>query len=217
MLTAMIVYLQGSGGNIVARSLALDPDTVPFVPQNLAPEQHQLSMSTPHRLQLYNNWNSQDWAQTEHELKIWYHPGVTDFVAYEQSPLKLIDTFHPRAFLDESQKQQLWHSNTQWQQCVLIDWDPDDLPEIMLLARLKRRDMCHIEQIKQQELTAFAQVKQLPNFHCIHWKDMLQLDSYIFAIMQLANKLNLHLDTDAVRLLWTSWKQHTDIIKTLNE
>lgn len=217
MLTAMIVYLQGSGGNIVARSLSLDPDTVPYVPSNLADQQHQLYMSTQHRLRLYNNWNSQDWTRTKTELKIWYHSGLTDFVTYEQSPLKLIDTFHPQAFLDEDRKQHLWHKRTQWQQCVLIDWDLDDLPEIMCLARLKRKDMNHVEQIKQHELTAFTQIKELSNFHCIHWKDMLQLDSYIFAIMELANKLNLHLDQDAVSLLWSNWKQHTDIIKTHNE
>lgn len=217
MLKVVIVYLQGSGGNLLARSLALDEHTIPFVTQESAAEQPQCRMSKRQRLLTYNNWNGQDWTQTETQLGIWYHYGLANFIDYEESNLMLVDTFHPQAFIDENTQQILWSNLDVWQHRVLIDWENDDLEEIMLLARIKRKDKHHIEQIKQRELAAFEQVKQWPNFHCIKWKDMLQLDSYISAVANLADKIDLELDKDLVSELWVSWKHQTDKIKLLNE
>jgi len=217
MLKVVIVYLQGSGGNLLARTLALDENTVPFVPQHLADTQPNLKWSKQQRLATYNNWNNNNWVQTEKKLGIWYHHDMVDFVDYENSDLMLIDTFHPAAFIDENCRKILWNNLDQWQHRVLINWDDDDLEEILLLARLKRKDLQHVFQIRQTELSSFAQVKQLPNFHYVQWKDMLQLDSYILTITQLADKLNLELDKDLVSQLWISWKQQTDKIRLNNE
>jgi len=209
MLAAAIIYLQGSGGNLLARSLSLDPATVAYLPPELASVQHDYSLDVDQRLALYNNWNYQNWIQSEKELKIWYHAGQNDFVNYENTPLKLIDQFHPVMFETECQRGLLWTSPGVWANTIFITYTDSSLDKITYLAKVKRRDLAHEHQIPA-ELAAMTRLRHmLPNGVGIAWEEMLELDSYIAAIQRIGKQISVAVHPDSVSKLWHSWNYNT--------
>ena len=103
MLKAAIVYLQGSGGNLLSRSLSLSEKTVAYLPVEYSQQQPYLELSATDRFAFYNNWDYTNWIRSE-SLSIWYKHGKQDFVNYENSDLWLIDQFHPAMFDAETTK-----------------------------------------------------------------------------------------------------------------
>ena len=89
MLSACIVYIPGSAGNLLTRCLSLDETVVPF----------GVAISAKDKFEEYNNWNSNDWIGSETTLKIGYMQGKGDFFEHETNPLKLIQQLHPDQFL----------------------------------------------------------------------------------------------------------------------
>ena len=79
----------------------------------------------------------------------------------------------------------------------------------MFLAKHKRRDLTHQQQIESKELVNFNTITQLPNFDRIHWEDMLQLDLYLNSIKLLDQRYDLNLDYSLVEQLWTQWNTQT--------
>jgi hypothetical protein len=213
MLTAAIVYVPGSGGNLLARTLSLAAGTVAYLPDTLAAEQTLLDPVPDQRFALYNNWNHSNWTNTETSIGMWYHHGLNDFVDYELSSLKLIDQFHPAMFAYETQRQILWNSVAAWENLVFIKYRPESLVQIINLAQVKRKDLSHAHQIKTTEASCFAQLQeQYPNHLAIWWEDMLQLDSYIKSIKQLAEQLSITVDLELATQLWQCWNYNTNLI-----
>lgn len=210
MLDICIIYLPGTGGNLLLRTLTLDEDTVALVKEDLCKQQSTIRLSSCKRLQMYNNWNAGDWTQAEMEVQIWYHHGLTDFVDYEKTDLKFIDCMHPGMFEYENTQKILWRDQSAWQHLVLIEWDLSDLDLIKRLAVAKRPNYNHKLQIELNEIESYNRLKKIPGLHSIHWKNMLQLTSYIDNIEKLSKKLNLKLDLDMVEQLWKKWKVETD-------
>ena len=95
MLKATVVYVQGSGGNLLSRSLSLSEQTIAYLPKSFAHAQPITHISALDRFKLYNNWSSKNWTLSETEIGLWYHAGLQDFYNYEDSDLWLIDQFHP--------------------------------------------------------------------------------------------------------------------------
>ena len=215
MLKAAIVYLQGSGGNLLSRTLALSEQTVAYLPRAQAEQQPTTTINARDRLQLYNNWNSKNWPGSEEELAIWYRHGRQDFCNYETTDLWLIDQFHPAMFDTELENSVLFNNISAWEHLIFVQWEPDNLDTIRRLAKLKRTDMNHLTQIDHNELPIFKKLIQRYPAHTVKWEHLLAEASYINAIEDLAEKLNLILDFDLVRILWQSWKTETD--KILNE
>ena len=215
MLKAAIVYLQGSGGNLLARSLSLSEKTVAYLPVEYRQQQPYLELSAQQRFLLYNNWNSADWPGTEKALRIWYHHGLQDFVNYENSNLWLIDQFHPAMFNAETIKKILWDNIHVWEHLIFIKYLDNSVELIKKLAKLKRPDMSHVLQIERTELNTFTKMQSTYEINIINWEHMLEKDSYIDAIEHLSQKLDLSLNLTLVIKLWQSWKTATD--KLLNE
>jgi hypothetical protein len=212
MLKAVIIYVQGTGGNLLARTLTLCESTIPYVPRELAEQQPTLHATAKQRLEWNNNWNAHDWTETELSRAIWYRKGLQEFVNYELSELNLIDYFHPMDFERENGRQLLWTSVQSWQHLIYIRHRTTSLPLIKTLADRKRRDLKHVYVIESQEMPKFHQLRdQYPGL-TIDWEDMLSLDTYLIAIQRLAQALKLELDYTLVQELWTSWKQATDEI-----
>lgn len=209
MLKLVLVYLQGSGGNLIARTLSLSEKTIPYVPATLAKNQATLKLTPKERLTLYNNWSSNDWENSEKNCSIWYHHGLTNFLEYEKSNLWLIDTFHPTDFIKENRQCNLWENINQWDHRLLIDWSPQSLKDITFLAKHKRKDLKHEHQINHHELTNFNVVKHMLNFDKILWEDMVTLDSYVSVIKLLDQQYNLNLDYSLVKQLWSQWDLQT--------
>ena len=213
MLKAAIIYVQGSGGNLLARTLSLSEKTIAYLPKTMALEQPTTQISVQDRLKLYNNWNNKNWAFSEDEIGIWYHHGCQDFYHYEDSELWLIDQFHPAMFESELNKQVLFKTTQSWEHLIFIQWKQSSLDTIIKLAKLKRLDLKHEFQIKNKELDIFDKmINTYQGAHVINWEDMLNETTYLDSIKGIAQKLNLILDFSLVKKLWKSWKIETDKI-----
>jgi len=217
MLKAVIVYLQGSSGNLLGRTLSLSEQTVAYLPMQYAEQQPTMEVSVNDRFKYYNNWNATNWPATETDIRIWYHDGMQDFVNYETTKKWLIDSFHPSMFKSELDKKVLFETEESWEHLIFIRYADASLETIKKLAKLKRPDLSNTEaQINNTEIGIFNDlILQYPVAHCIDWKDMLELSSYITAIKKLAIKLNLILDYAIVEQLWMSW--HSETQKVLHE
>tara|TARA_B110000503_G_scaffold140179_1_gene230384 strand:+ start:63 stop:710 length:648 start_codon:yes stop_codon:yes gene_type:complete len=215
MLKAAIVYLQGSGGNLLSRTLSLSEQTVAYLPAQYAKEQPTMEVIASDRFKYYNNWNSTNWISTETDIRIWYHNGTQDFVNYEITDKWLVDSFHPAMFESELIKKVLFETEKSWEHLIFIRYNNSSLPVIEKLAKLKRIDMNHISQIKNTEITIFNKLIECYPAHYVNWEDMLDLSTYIIAIKELATKLKLILDYSLVEQLWTSWNIET--MKILHE
>ena len=216
MLKAAIVYVQGSGGNLLSRTLSLSEQTVAYLPVELSDKQPTLQMSAQERIKLYNNWNSADWISTEKNLTVWYHYGLQDFYHYENTDLWLIDQFHPTMFKSELDKQVLFKDATSWTHLIFIKYKQSSLNTIIKLSKLKRSDLTHEAQIKKNELVTFNKlINTYPMAYSVFWEDFLEEDSFIRSITELSDKINLVLNYSLVLELWKSWKIETE--KILNE
>jgi hypothetical protein len=214
LLKAAIVYLQGSGGNLLSRTLSLSEKTVAYLPVEYSQQQPYLELSAPDRFAFYNNWDHTNWIKSE-SLSIWYKHGRQDFVNYENSDLWLIDQFHPAMFNAETTKKILWNNIHVWEHLIFIKYLDSSVELIKKLAKLKRPDMSHVLQIERTELNIFAKMQSTYKINVINWEHMLEKDSYINAVEHLSRKLDLNLNLTLVIKLWQSWKTATD--KLLNE
>lgn len=215
MLKAAIVYVQGSGGNLLSRTLSLSEKTVAYLPAEYSQHQPHLKLSAQQRFLLYNNWNPVDWPSTENALRIWYHAGLQDFVNYENSNLWLIDHFHPAMFKFESDRKLLWDNINLWEQLIFIKYQSSSIELIKHLAKIKRPDLDSVYQLEQTELETFDKLQTDYQANIVNWEHMLEKDSYVDVIHQLSQKLDLDLNLTLVVKLWQSWKTATD--KLLNE
>ena len=215
MLKAVVVYMQGTGGNLLTRSLCLANNTISPLPIEYKDQQPRLDLDKQEKFKIYNNWNAQDWTQTEKEIAIWYHHGHQEFVNYELSDMYLIDQFHPVDFEKENSSQTLWNNLSQWSHVILITWQQQNLDLISKLARLKRKDLNHLLQLPK-EIKIYQQILAQHSGLTVAWENILQKQTYLAEVKKLALALHLDLDLDLVGSLWDSWKQSTDMI-LLNE
>ena len=116
-------------------------------------------------------------------------------------------------FAYETQRKLLWTSAANWENLVFIKYKPESILQIINLAQAKRKDLTHTYQIETTELTCFEQLlEQYPNHLAIWWEDMLQLDSYIKNIKQLATRLSITVDLELATQLWQCWNYNTNLI-----
>jgi hypothetical protein len=209
MLKAVIVYLQGTGGNLLSRSLSLAKNTIAYLPEHLAQQQPRLQVCVDEKLKLYNNWDSNDWSATETKLAIWYRRGKQDFYHYQESDLFLIDQFHPVDYENESQQKNLWQSDQDWEHTILITWQEQSLDQIKKLASLKRPDLNHMPRFSK-EIAAYHRCLQCHRGTVIAWESMLNENTYLKDLQRLCIELNLQIDMFKVRTLWQSWFKATD-------
>jgi hypothetical protein len=212
MLKAAIIYLQGTGGNLVARSLSLTSGTVAYLPQSLALQQSNLDLPLDQRFKIYNNWDSTNWIKSELDIGMWYHHGYGDFVELENTNLQLIDQFHPCMFENENNKKILWSNIEAWKHIIFIKYRIESLNQITRLAKIKRTDLNHIDQISKEIVVMKRLLLTIPNHLEIWWEDMLQLESYITAIKRITDTLNLSPNVELISALWKNWNLNTQLI-----
>lgn len=212
-LKAAIIYVQGSGGNLLARTLTLGEDTIPYVPEHLCTEQPTLELPHSQRLCIYDNWNSENWAESE-KLALWYRFGKNDFVNYENSPLHMVAQFHCHEFETEQQKGVLWSSIDQWQHIIFIDFDQPSLSTIAELAKRKRPDLSHHGQIWSKELDSLARLRKTVPFSIhIKWELMLDVDRYLDMVDHVAKLMDIKpIPAQSIRQLHHSWSESTNRI-----
>ena len=197
MLSACIVYIPGSAGNLLTRCLSLDETVVPF----------GVAISAKDKFEEYNNWNSNDWIGSETTLKIGYMQGKGDFFEHETNPLKLIQQLHPDQFIDG--KDNLWTGDYQWHNLIFIA--PDDIDIIKKLASAKRTDLEHNTMFDQQ-IEKYNNL--LPEAtHIINFTDLLLYDTFSLHVEELCSNINVTYYKDYVKQIWDKWyKETTDLV-----
>ena len=191
------MYVQGSGGNLLARSLALSEKTVAYLPEEFSQQQPYMRLSATKRFEFYNNWDHSDWIKSE-SLRIWYKHRKQDFVNYENSDLWLIDQFHPAMFQTETTKQVLWNTVNVWEYLIFIKYQPSSVALIKKIAKLKRPDLLHVNQIDSTEISTFDNIQHDYSATVVNWEDMLKQTTYIDIVTQLSEKLNLSLKNEVL-------------------
>jgi hypothetical protein len=211
MVNTVIVYIQGSSGNLLNRTLALDQNTIPLLPIEYANVQPNYDIDSRTRLDLYNNWDYLNWNKTETELNFWYKEGLNDFVDYELSTKHFIDRMHPLMFFNDSNAG-VWSSNS-WKNIIFIEWNDSSLSEIIKSAKIKRTDLTHLEQIPR-EIKMYRILKNNYKERCIfvEWESTKTIDAYLNTINMLCVKLNLNIEEKLIINLWNSWKCNTEKI-----
>ena len=193
MLTACIIYIPGSAGNLLTRCLSLDESTVPFGKATTAKG----------KLQEYNNWNSSNWIESETKLEVGYQKGQGDFFVHETDPLKLIHRLHPDQFIDG--KNNLWTGDFKWQNLIFIA--PDDIETIKNLAGAKRTDMDH-NQIFKRQMEMYNSL--LPEAsYIIKFTNILTYDNFSAEVEKLCDLIGVTYYQIYVKQLWDKWYEET--------
>jgi len=210
MLKSVIIFIQGSSGTLLARTLTLDKATIPWVTVDSAAEQHLINPTSQARLEMYNNWDSDNWMATEKELSLWYKEGKNDFENYASSDNLMIDTMHPLIFKLNSEIN-LWSEDNFWEKLIFIGWnDNNSLNVISNNAKSKRPDSFHSVDSLNESVQIFHElIKKYPDSYVIPWERIAKLDSYLDEIDKIATLLGLQLDMKLVTLLWTKWETET--------
>ena len=193
MLTACIVYVQGSAGNLLARCLSLDAITVPYGEK----------IHAENRVVEYNNWDSTNWTSSEIELEIDYMRGTVPYYIHETGVLKLVHRLHPGQFLDGENT--LWTADYKWKNLIFIE--PDDIDTITKLASLKRTDLEHNTQIKK-ELEIYNNL--LPQAtYILPFTDMFDESKFYKHIQTLCTIIDVIYYEEYVKQIWTKWYDET--------
>tara|TARA_B100001287_G_C22680486_1_gene530075 strand:+ start:871 stop:1548 length:678 start_codon:yes stop_codon:yes gene_type:complete len=204
LLTAPIIYVQGSGGNLLARCLTLDSATVPYLPRELMHSALDTTYTAEQRLAMYNNWDHRDWKNCE-QMFIQYHEPPGDTAKFQASHLKLIATFHPKQF-EDGEFYGTWGVDPYWQHIIFIDYDKDDLKQITNFATKKRTDMSHLHQIHEVEIGCIQKLKNnKPKSLSIHWQELQKANDFCVGVKSLCDKLDVIFYENAVREIWQKW------------
>jgi len=193
MLTACIIYIPGSAGNLLTRCLSLDDSAVPFGKATTAKD----------KLQEYNNWNSSNWIESETELVVGYQKGEGDFFVHETNPLKLIHRLHPDQFIDG--KNNLWTGDFKWQNLIFIA--PDDIETIKNLAGAKRTDMDHNQMFKRQMEMYNSLLPEAS--YIIKFTNILTYDNFSAEVEKLCDLIGVTYYQIYVKQLWDKWYEET--------
>jgi len=198
MLTACIVFIPGAAGNLLARSLSLDPTTVPY----------GKAQSAEDRLLEYNNWNNKDWVSSEVGLEIPYMQGIGDFFTHETDEQKLVHRLHPDQFIDG--KQNLWTGSYQWQHTIFIE--PDDIDTIKKLASTKRTDIDHLA-FMNKEIEMYNSLKSGAT-HTVNFSDLLSYNTFSNAVEKICSLIDVVYYENYVEQIWNKWyKESVQLVR----
>ena len=193
MLTACIVYIPGSAGNLLARCLSLDTNTVPY----------GKALSVEERYVEYNNWNNKDWVASEVDLVVPYMKGIGDFFIHETNSHKLVHKLHPDQFIDG--KDNLWTGDYQWQNLIFIA--PDDIDTIKKLAETKRTNMDHNSLVNSQIKMYESLVQE--STYTINFTDLLAYATFSAEVEKICSIIDVVYYKDYVKQIWHKWHKET--------
>jgi hypothetical protein len=200
MLKACILYLPGSGGTMLYRTLTLSTKTIcgGYVNQDLSAQQ---------RFNLYNQWNTADWKKAEKQERLSYKSGDREYADFVNTPKWLIDVWHPKEFCDH----------------IDILWEPDLLFFELLIAINPTGYRTFLESNRNTKNYGLDWDQEWQHYvWCQHrFKDIwveypfdhvLEVNKFLCMISEIDTTLNLGLDFDYVEKFWRNW--HGASVKT---
>lgn len=203
MLKAAVIYLPGSGGNFLYRTLNLGPHTMD--PNELDPLAGQIRTTPKQRLTMFNNWGSlgrEDWKDRECEFVPGYKLGK-DYYLYEQSSLWFIDCWHSNEFLNNIEV--LYDKNHFFETLVMID--PRGREQFLLDNQQRKKYSCKLE----LELLAHEELScRYPDrIISIPFESFFTWETFEPHIAQIDRRLGLDLSMPAVKENWSGWIKHS--------
>ena len=200
MLKSCILYLPGSGGNFLHRTLTLSPKTI--IGNYL-----DVDLSAQQRFDLYNHWNSNDWQKAERREFLSYKLGDRHYQDFVDTPRWLIDVWHPDEFCRHIDV--LWEPDLDFFQ-LLIAIDPSGHRNFLERNRTTKKYFLDWDLEWERYVWCKDRFKDIwveyPFDH------LLELDSFLAMISQIDDRLDLGLDFNLVESLWRNW--YDESVKT---
>lgn len=200
MLKACILYLPGSGGTLLYRTLTLSTKTIcgNHLDRDLLAQQ---------RFDCYNQWSSADWKKAERQELLSYKSGDRNYADFVNTPRWLIDVWHPVEFCD--------HINILWEPDLsffelLIAVDPSGHRDF--LERNQGVKNYRLDWDREWESYVWCQHRFKDIWVQYPFDHLLDLDEFLCMISQINARLDLGLDFDLVEKLWRSW--YDESVKT---
>jgi hypothetical protein len=178
---------------------------VPYLPGHLLHTALNTHYTTEQRFSMYNNWDHQNWVQSE-QLFVNYHYPPGNTAEYQRTHLKLISTFHPKQF-EDGEFYGTWGKNPYWQNILFVNYAAENITEITNLAQRKRTDMPgHAQQVYNVELDCFQQLKKnKADALLIHWNQLKTKEQFCESIANIAQTIRIKFYEKYVLELWLKW------------
>jgi hypothetical protein len=204
MLKATIIYLPGSAGNMLYKTLTLSEKTITGTSGRDLRE-YEKTLTAEEKFNRYSIWDSQNWKKEETKDCLNFKRGLVDFYHYEQSKLWLIDQWHPVDFYNKYTKNILWGDNF-YEKVISVQVTPSHKDFLINNQKAKQYYLNFDDEYKcQHRLQDMFQDRLLP----IPFDSFFNEDTYLDQIILLDKKLNLELDVGLVAKLWKNWFQES--------
>ena len=204
MLKATIIYLPGSAGNMLYKTLTLSEKTITGTSGRDLKE-YEKTLTAEEKFNRYSIWDSQNWKKEETKDCLNFKRGLVDFYHYEQSKLWLIDQWHPVEFYNQYTKNILWGDNF-YEKVISVQVTPIHKDFLINNQKAKQYYLNFDDEYKcQHRLQDMFQDRLLP----IPFDSFFNENTYLDQIILLDKKLNLELDVGLVAKLWKNWFQES--------
>lgn len=199
MLSAVIIFLPGTGGNFLYRTLTLSEKTA--FGDNISGLNYFRHVDSETRLLAYNTWSNKDWKKEESKFGLAYKSGLLDFYNYETAQHKIIDPWHPAEFYAHDQHSVCWNTGA-WPNYIFIQ--PDEKHKSFLLRNqaTKRYRLDWDTEINcMQQLRTKYESSSID----IAFDDFFNKQQFLNSIQRIDQILGLDLNFNFVEIMWQNW------------
>lgn len=199
MLKATIVYLPGSGGAFLYRTLTLSEHTA-FADSRTELNYNRLVASSE-RITNYSVWTSDHWKQGETQWSPAYKTQPVEFIQFELTDNWIIDLWHPAEFLTHDERGLAWEPGA-WPNLIFIQ--VNDTHKDFLLNNQSTKQY---QLDWTAEMTAYNKLKDryADRGLYIDFDAFFDPTAYVQAVQAIDQRLELNLNFDYVKQLWQSW------------
>jgi hypothetical protein len=200
MLKATIIYLPGSAGNMLYKTLTLSEKTITGTSGRDLNE-YEKQLTAEEKINRYSTWDSKNWKKEEIKDSLNFKLGLVDFYHYEQCKLWLIDQWHPVEFYNHYTTNILWGDNF-YEKVISIQVTPDHKDFLINNQGTKIYSIDFDDEYHHQlKLQNMFQDRLL----LIPFDSFFDEHTYLDQIILLDTQLNLKLDMSLVAKLWQNW------------
>jgi hypothetical protein len=200
MLKATIIYLPGSAGNMLYKTLTLSEKTITGTSGRDLNE-YEKQLTAEEKINRYSTWDSKNWKKEEIKDSLNFKLGLVDFYHYEQCKLWLIDQWHPVEFYNHYTTNILWGDNF-YEKVISIQVTTDHKDFLINNQNTKQYSLNFDDEYQHQlKLQNMFQDRLL----LIPFDSFFNEHTYLDQIILLDTKLNLELDIRLVARLWQNW------------
>jgi len=200
MLKATIIYLPGSAGSMLYKTLTLSEKTITGTRgQDL--DEYKKKLTAQEKFNRYMTWDSTDWKKAERKDRLSYTIGAIDFYHYEDCELWTIDNWHPLEFYSHYTQKILWGKKF-YEKVILIEVGPEH-KEFLLKNRATKVYSLDFDN-EYQCLTEISNMLKDISL-TVPFDSFFDRTQYLNQIAKLDLELDLELDLNLVDDLWRLW------------